>query len=106
MGQCHERPHQTIFRSLKNDPTSVTAGGYRGVSFWRADLHTAAMWTEIGTNTIGGAVPGDGSITIDNPSASVVGTWTTATSAVDRYGADYRYKGQGTGASYLQYQPS
>src|SRR3954470_13188640 len=26
--------------ALKNDPSPVTRGGYRGISFWRADLHT------------------------------------------------------------------
>lgn len=43
---------------------------------------------------------------IDNPSATVVGTWTTASSSSDRYGADYRYKGPGTGANYLQFTPN
>ncbi len=45
-------------------------------------------------------------IIIDNPAATVTGTWTTGTSAGDRYGTDYRFKSQGTGASYLQYTPS
>lgn len=45
-------------------------------------------------------------IIIDTPSAVVTGTWTTATSAADKYGADYKYKGQGTGAAYLTYTPN
>lgn len=45
-------------------------------------------------------------IIIDNPAASVVGTWSTGTTATDKFGADYRFKGQGTGGSYLQYTPN
>ncbi|HUR47217.1 MAG TPA: immunoglobulin domain-containing protein [Candidatus Saccharimonadales bacterium] len=30
----------TFADSLKNDPSPVTPAGYRGISFWRADLHT------------------------------------------------------------------
>ncbi len=42
-----------FFNALKGDSNPVTAGGYKGVNFWRADLHTADMWTGIGGNTIG-----------------------------------------------------
>ncbi|HZQ46660.1 MAG TPA: immunoglobulin domain-containing protein, partial [Verrucomicrobiae bacterium] len=42
-----------FFNALKGDSNPVTAGGYKGISFWRADLHTADMWTGIGGNTIG-----------------------------------------------------
>ena len=45
-------------------------------------------------------------VIIDNPDATIVGTWTLGTSATDKYGADYRYKGQGTGSAYLQFTPS
>ena len=48
-------------------------------------------------------VPAD--IIIDNPSASIAGSWTLATTATDKYGSDYRYKGSGTGSAYLQYTP-
>lgn len=56
-------------------------------------------------------LPADGSsgpvddIVIDNPSASVAGSWSTGTSSTDKYGSDYRFKGQGTGSEYLQYTP-
>jgi len=52
----------------------------------------------------GGGTPGE--IIVDNPAATVSGTWTSATSATDKYGSDYRYKGPGTGTAYLQYTPS
>ncbi len=45
-------------------------------------------------------------IIVDNPAATVVGTWTTASSATDKYGADYRFKSKGTGTSYHQYTPN
>ena len=45
-------------------------------------------------------------IVIDNPAATVVGTWSTGTTASDRFGTDYRYKGQGTGSGYLQFTPN
>ncbi|MBA4149074.1 MAG: fibronectin type III domain-containing protein [Verrucomicrobia bacterium] len=43
---------------------------------------------------------------LDNTIANVVGVWSTATSAADKYGADYRFRGQGAGASYLEYTPA
>jgi Immunoglobulin domain len=46
-------------------------------------------------------------ILIDNPDASVVGTWSTGTSSADRYGADYRFhNNSGTGSEYLLYTPT
>lgn len=45
-------------------------------------------------------------IIIDNPSATVVGTWATGTTSTDRYGADFRWRSKGTGASYVQYTPN
>jgi uncharacterized lipoprotein YddW (UPF0748 family) len=42
---------------------------------------------------------------IDNPAARVVGSWSTGTMASDRYGSDYQYKSQGSGAAYLQFTP-
>lgn len=44
---------------------------------------------------------------IDNVSATVVGTWSTGTTAsTDKFGTDYRFKSQGGGTSYLQYTPN
>ena len=45
-------------------------------------------------------------IVIDNPAATVTGTWTTSTSATDKFGTDYRSRSQGTGANYLTYRPT
>lgn len=45
-------------------------------------------------------------VVVDNPSATVVGAWSTGTSAAGHYGADYRYKPQGTGSAYVQFAPT
>ncbi len=45
-------------------------------------------------------------ITIDNPSATIVGTWSTGTGATDKFGTDYQFKSGGTGAAYAQYTPN
>lgn len=45
-------------------------------------------------------------IVIDNPAALVAGSWSTGTSATDKYGDNYYFKGQGNGSAYLQYTPS
>jgi hypothetical protein len=56
---------------------------------------------EVSTNTTS---PSD--IIIDNPAATVVGSWTTNNTATDRYGADYVYKSAGSGTAYVQFQPA
>jgi len=96
----------TFCNTLNGDTKCVTVGGYHGVSWWRADLHTAAQWTTIASSTVNWLPLSDGGTIMDNPAATVVGTWTTASSSTDKYGSDYRYKGPGTGSSYLQYTPS
>lgn len=45
-------------------------------------------------------------IIVDNTAAVVAGSWSAGTSSTDKYGADYRYKSQGTGAAYLAYTPN
>lgn len=49
---------------------------------------------------------GSGDIIIDNTAAALTGSWTLATSATDKYGADYRYKGPGTGTAYVTFTPT
>ena len=43
---------------------------------------------------------------VDNPTATISGSWTLTSSATDRFGSDYRYKGPGTGSAYLQFTPN
>lgn len=92
--------------ALKNSANPATSGGYQSVSWWRSDLHTAAQWTAIGTANIGGAMGQVHPIIIDNLSATYVGTWATASSSLDKFGTDYRYKSPGTGTAWAQFRPS
>ena len=39
--------------ALNHDKNPVTPGGYKGVSYWRADLHTERMWKGISRAKIG-----------------------------------------------------
>ncbi|MDQ6631866.1 MAG: hypothetical protein M3Y82_08915, partial [Verrucomicrobiota bacterium] len=45
-------------------------------------------------------------IIIDNLAATIVGSWSTGTSSVDKYATDYRYKSGGTGAAYVRFIPN
>lgn len=187
--------------ALKADPSPATVGGYKGINFWRSELHTGDMWDAMRTNSFGDPQPiapfvyrviatnltdtsatitwttstnadsildfggfntgytnsttnsslvtshsmtisglsqtntyrfrvrskvgGSTNVTysgnftfttkiegfvpdivIDNPNATLVGTWTVSSSSADRYGADYRFRGIGTGANYLLYTPT
>ncbi len=95
-----------FYNAINNDTKCVTKGGYKGINWWRTDLHTTAHWSAINSGTLTGQNPSEGSTIVDNGSATTVGSWTTASSATDKYGADYKYKGPGTGSAYLQYAPS
>ena len=57
---------------------------------------------EVSTNT---APPLD--IIIDNPAATVVGSWTNGTMSDDKYGSDYYYTStKGSGAAYVEFRPN
>ncbi len=51
-------------------------------------------------------MPANSDIIIDNPAATTVGSWTTASSSTDRFGADYKFKSKGTGTAFLQFTPN
>src|SRR5688572_25049793 len=38
---------------LKNDTDPASPGGYKGVSFWSVQHHTASIWSAVGSATIG-----------------------------------------------------
>ncbi len=42
----------TFFNALKSDPSPATSGGYKGINFWRAELHPMQVWDAIRTNNI------------------------------------------------------
>ena len=43
----------SFINALKTNTPSAAAGGYRGVSFWSCQHHSAIVWDEIGAATIG-----------------------------------------------------
>lgn len=79
--------------ALRNDAGPATAGGYKSVSFWSAQHHNADEWNAIGQAYIGG----NAEIVLDNSQYGFAASanWATGTSAADKYGANYRYRGTG-----------
>jgi len=77
---------------LAADPNCPTLGGYKGVSFWRADLHGAAQWAHIRQATVG-EIPGRVyDIILDDNQGANDGSW-----KVVRTFADGLFSGNGSG---------
>ncbi|MSU60068.1 MAG: hypothetical protein EXS35_18175 [Pedosphaera sp.] len=104
---------------LSTDPNTVTAGGYKGASFWRADLHGAAQWTNIKAATIGDFPGIVNNLVIDSPNATRVGAWTSVRTFsngaffgngtgtdTNSFGSNYLTKFQGPGSDYIQFTPN
>ncbi len=104
---------------LNADPLPQTVGGYQGVNFWRADLHGAAQWTNIGLSTIGTYTGIVNNIVIDSPNATAVGAWTSTRtfyngsfygngSGTDynSFGTNYLTIARGTNGAYVQFTPN
>ena len=98
---------------LAADPDPPTPGGYKGVSFWRADLHGPEQWHHI-RNEWRGDFP---SLVIDDPNATTVGEWSSVrtfynglfyggTSDTNSFGTNYLFKPQGNGNAHVQFTPS
>jgi hypothetical protein len=107
---------------LTADPMPQTVGGYKGVNFWRADLHGPVQWSYIKMGTSGSFTGIVNGLVMDDPSAAKVGAWnsvltwsfsTTAATFVgngsgtdtNSFGTNYLTKGQGTGSAYVQFTP-
>jgi len=104
---------------LNADPTPQTVGGYKGGNFWRADLHGAAQWANIKVSTIGSFAGIVNNIVIDDPNATVVGSWTPtrtfyngvfygngSNTDTNSFGTNYLTKAQGDGSAYVQFTPN
>ncbi|MDQ6630312.1 MAG: hypothetical protein M3Y82_00970, partial [Verrucomicrobiota bacterium] len=106
------------------DPNCITTTGYKGVNFWRADLHGVQQFAYIKAGTSGDFVDVVNNIVIDDANATVVGGWTpvktfeatTTTPAfygafggagpdINSFGTNYWAIGQGTGSAYIQFTP-
>ena len=106
------------------DPNTVTSGGYRGINFWRGDLHGAQQYTYIKEGSSGIFTNVVNNIVIDDANATVSGGWTpikvfgsttgtptyygdAAAGGLDTapFGTNYWKIGKGTGNSYVQFTP-
>ena len=45
-------------------------------------------------------------IIIDNPAATVTGSWSSGTTSTDKFGTNYRYKSAGTGSAFVTFTPN
>ena len=104
------------------DPHAQTAGGYRGVNFWRTDTIGTNQWANIGAGTSGNYSNIVSNLVLDNPRATVSGAWTSvrvfgATTTTPTYygatgtdtnsfGTNYLFKAQGNGSAFVQFTPS
>lgn len=95
--------------ALKNDASPATRGGYKGVNYWRAELHPAEVLDAIRTNNIGD-VPTHAPV-VTNVSVATVSdvsatfTWTTdqSSDSVIEYGLDRGYGSAATNTTRLYY---
>lgn len=60
-----------FFDRLRTNANPASVTGYKGISFWRADLKDADMWSAIGTNVLGD-VPGAPNLTMQPQSRNVL----------------------------------
>jgi hypothetical protein len=100
--------------ALNHDKNPVTPGGYKGVSYWRADLHSHKMWRAIEKARIGDASstpenlletslepeitstrpgslenPNDFILDDDSTNAVFSGSWSPGANADGRFGKSY-----------------
>lgn len=85
----------TFVNALKNDTNPATpVGRYKGVNFFSCQSHTTSHWSAIGSVSIGDSNTSTPDIIVDNSSVffAASSNWSTATSAADKYGSDYRFR--------------
>ncbi|MGI8908484.1 MAG: family 10 glycosylhydrolase [Candidatus Sumerlaeaceae bacterium] len=77
---------------------------YKIVTVDNYNNHSTAV--QIGPYTVSGEPAPPADVIVDNPATVITGTWSSASSAADKYGADYRYKGPGTGSAAVAFNAS
>ncbi|MEO7300833.1 MAG: immunoglobulin domain-containing protein [Verrucomicrobiota bacterium] len=98
-----------FYTALKTVSNPATAGGYKGVNFWRAELHPANIWDAIRTNAIGKAytnapvVEVAPVLTIGATNVSVVWPTDQLSDSVMEYGLSTSYGSATTNATLLWY---
>ena len=107
------------------DPHAQTAGGYRGINYWRADTTGTNQWLNIIGGTSGNYSNIVNNLVLDDSAATYVGAWnavkvfgaTTASPTfygafgangtdTNCFGTNYCYKAQGGGTAYAQFRPN
>jgi hypothetical protein len=113
---------QNFLDYMVSDPNCVTAGGYQGSDYFRSELYDTNQWAFMKAATIGVFSNVVNNIVIDDPTATRVGAWTAVrtmlctTSTItfsgatgtdtNSFGTNYLTKTQGTGSSYVQFNPN
>lgn len=90
--------HSLALSNLLSD----TVYHYRVRSKDAASNQAASVDLVFQTNPEGGV----SDLIIDNPQATIVGSWSIGNTAPGRYGPDYRYESPGTGANYVHFAPN
>jgi hypothetical protein len=104
------------------DLNAQTAGGYRGVNYWRADTIGTNQWANIAAGDSGNFSNVVNNLVLDDSAAAYTGAWTAvkvfgATTTTPTYygatgtdtnsfGTNYCYKAQGAGTSFAQFRPN
>lgn len=102
---------------LSADPHSVTASGYKGVNFFRTDLHGTVQWANIKAGTSGDFPGIINNIVIDDHHATKAGAWTAVrtfsngqffggTTDTNSFGTNYLTKTSGSGSAHAQFTPN
>jgi len=104
---------------LSANASCASPGGYRGVSFWRADLHAPAQWAHIKAATIGEVAGVVNNIVLDDRQGSVAGSWTAvrafdnglffgcgSSTDTNSFGTGYLVHSPGTGESFVEFKPT
>jgi hypothetical protein len=97
-----------FYNALKTISGPATTGGYKGVNWWRAELHPTDVLAAIRTNSIGDAptnAPTISNVSVAIADVSVTITWTTEQSSdsVVEYGLSTGYGSAVTNSSSLWY---
>jgi hypothetical protein len=98
-----------FYNALKTDPNPATSGGYKGVNWWRAELHPSDVLAAIRTNSIGNVstnAPIIANISAGNlTDTSATITWTTdqSSDSVVEYGFNTGYGSAVTNTTSLYF---
>jgi len=104
---------------LSVDPNCPSPGGYRGVSFWRSDLHGTAQWQHIKETLIGEHQWTLSSIVLDDVDGLPNGAWTHVRTFfngtfdgsgscrdMNSFGTNYLIRSQGNGTGFVEFSPA